>query len=115
MNLEELKDKFIKKIIDEYDSFVKELKEQDPEVIIDRAYEHVCKQEMVYIYENKDLSEQELKALLKCPNVLSDCYDEWLKTDANFNELLEYALDNSTEHIVDDYKKELKSKNRDSR
>ena len=115
MNLEELKEKFIKKINDEYDSFVKELKEQEPEVIIDRAYEHVCKQEMVYIYENKDYTEQELKALLKCSNVLSDCYDEWLKTDANFNELLEFAVANSTEHIVDDYKRDLRKKSKESR
>ena len=115
MNLEELKEKFIKKINDEYDSFVKELKEQELEVIIDRAYEHVCKQEMVYIYENKDFTEQELKALLKCSNVLSDCYDEWLKTDANFNELLEFAVNNSTEHIVDDYKRDLRKKSKESR
>lgn len=113
--MEELKERFIQKINDEFKAFVEELKKYEPEVIMDKAYEHVCKQEMVFIYENKDFSEQEYKALLKCSNVLDDCYDEWLKTDANFNELLEYALDNSTEHIVDDYKKELKSKNRDSR
>lgn len=115
MNLEGLKNKLIKKINNEYDIFIKELKQKEPEEIIDRAYEHVCKQEMVYIYENKDFSEQEYKALLKCPNILADCYDEWLKTDANFNELLEYAVDNSTEHIVNDFKRELKHKSRESR
>lgn len=66
MKLEELKEKFIKKINEEYDNFVKVLKELDAEEIIDRAYEHVCKQEKVYIYENKDFSEEEYKALLKC-------------------------------------------------
>lgn len=40
MNLEELKEKFIKKINDEYDSFVKELKKQEAEVIIDMDCQH---------------------------------------------------------------------------
>lgn len=48
--MEKLKDKVIQKINNEYDNFVKELKQCDPEEIIDRAYEHVCKQEMLYIY-----------------------------------------------------------------
>ena len=113
--MEKLKDKVVQKINNEYNNFVKELKQCNPEEIIDRAYEHVCKQEMLYIYENMDLSYQECKALLRCPNVLDDCYDEWLKTDANFNELLRLAADNSLEHIVDDYKREVKEKNRESR
>ena len=110
-SIENLKEKLREKINKEYYNFVTELKKLEAKEIIDRAYEYVCKQEMIYIYENKEFSEQEYKALLKCTDVLSDCYDEWLKTDANFNELLEYAVDNSTEHILDDFKQKIKQKN----
>lgn len=48
-SIEELKEKLRGKINKEYDNFVKELKKLDAEEIIDRAYEYVCKQEMIYI------------------------------------------------------------------
>lgn len=69
----------------------------------------------MYCFEKQVLSISDYKALLKCPNILEDCYDEWLKTDANFNEVLEFAVENSIEHIKEDYKKELKSKNKEAR
>ena len=70
---------------------------------------------MLYAFEKKDLSINECKSLLKCPNILDDCYDEWLKSDGNFNEMLEYSVDNSIEHIEEDFKIEQKHKNKDSR
>ena len=33
----------------------------------------------------------------------------------NFNEMLEYAVENSIEHITEDFKREQKQKNKDSR
>lgn len=98
------------KLTNEYNDFINELKKERPQVIIERAYEKVCKEEMVYAFDKKSLSANECKALLKCPNILEDCYDEWLKSDGNFNEILEYAIDNSIEHIVDDFKREQKNK-----
>ena len=110
-----LKQRVHEKLTNEYNDFIEEMKKERPEVIIERAYEKVCKQEMLYAFEKKDLSINECKSLLKCPNILNDCYDEWLKCDGNFNEMLEYAVDNSIEHIEEDFKIEQKQKNKDSR
>ena len=110
-----LKQRVQEKLTNEYNDFISELKNERPEVIIERAYEKVCKEEMLYVFEKKDLSAKEYKSLLKCSNILSDCYDEWLKSDGNFNEMLEYAVDNSIEHIVEDYKREMKEKNKNTR
>ena len=110
-----LKQRVQEKLTNEYNDFISELKKEKPEVIIERAYEKVCKEEMIYVFEKKDLSASECKSLLKCSNILSDCYDEWLKSDGNFNEMLEYAVDNSIEHIVDDYKREMKQKKKEIR
>ena len=112
---DKLKQRVQEKVTNEYNDFISELKNERPEVIIERAYEKVCKEEMLYVFEKKDLSAKEYKSLLKSSNILSDCYDEWLKSDGNFNEMLEYAVDNSIEHIVEDYKREMKEKNKNSR
>lgn len=110
-----LKQRVQEKLVNEYNDFISELKNERPDVIIERAYEKVCKEEMVYAFEKKDLSANECKALLKCPNILNDCYAEWLKSDGNFNEMLDYSIDNSIEHITEDFKREQKHKNKDSR
>lgn len=110
-----LKQRVQEKITNEYNDFINELKNERPDVIIERAYEKVCKEEMVYAFEKKDLSATECRALLKCPNVLNDCYSDWLNSDGNFNEMLEYTIDNSVEDITKDYKREQKNKNKDSR
>ena len=110
-----LKQRVQEKITNEYNDFIEELKKERPEVIIERAYEKVCKEEMLYVFVKNDLSVNECKSLLKCSNILDDCYSEWLKSDGNFNEMLEYAVENSIEHITEDFKREQKQKNKDSR
>ena len=110
-----LKQRVQEKITNEYNDFIEELKKERPEVIIERAYEKVCKEEMLYVFEKNDLSVNECKSLLKYSNILDDCYSEWLKSDGNFNEMLEYAVENSIEHITEDFKREQKQKNKDSR
>ena len=110
-----LKDQLDKKIDKEFNDFIQELKRCKPEVILERAYEKVSKEEMIYKIKDRDYSLGELKALLKTDGILDECYDEWLKSDGNFNEVLEYAVDKRIELIKDDYKDNLKknkSKNR---
>lgn len=106
--LEELKQKFNNKIDKEYEEFIAELKQCPPQVILERAYEKVSKEEMVYKIKDKDYTVSDLKALLKTDGILQECYDEWLKSDGNFNEVLEYAVDERIDLIIDDYKEKNK-------
>lgn len=106
-----MKQQLSEKIDNEYKELVEDLKQCTPEVILERAYEKVSKEEMTYKIKDKEYSIIELKALLKRKNILAECYDEWLESDGNFNEVLEYAIDTRIELIVADYKEE-KSKNR---
>lgn len=103
------------KITNEYNDYIENLKNEKPEVIIEKAYEKVCKEEIIYLFEEKDLSVQECKALLKCPNILDECYDNWLNCDSNFKEILEYSVDISIDHILEDFKENLKDKNKNAR
>lgn len=106
--LEELKQKFDDKIDNEYKEFIEELKQCSPQVILERAYEKVSKEEMVYKIKDKDYTVSDLKALLKTEEILQECYDEWLKSDGNFNEVLEYAVDERIDLIIDDYEERNK-------
>lgn len=112
---DKLFDKVNEKVVKEYNDFIDNLKQLSPNQIIDKAYEKICKEEFVYKLENKNLSETELKAILKSPNFLSECYEEWLGSDGNFNELLEYSMENAIEQLVNDFKQETKEKNKESR
>lgn len=113
--IENLKKQLEEKVNAEFKDFVENLKKCEPETIIDRAYEKVSKEEMIYKIIDKDYDKTELKALLKTEGILQECYDEWLKSDGNFNEVLEYAVDNRIDLIVEDYKKKQAKESRESR
>lgn len=112
---QELKQRFEAKVNREFKEFVEELKQNEPEVIVNTAYELVSKEEMIYKITEKDYTTSELKALLKTDGILDECYDEWLKSDGNFNEILEYAVDKRIEIILDDYEQKSNQKHRESR
>lgn len=107
-NLEELKEKLSEKLNNEFKNFIDNLKLCTPEVIIERAYEKVSKEEMIYKIKDKHYTVADLKALLKVDEILQECYDEWLKSDFNFNEVLEYAVDERIDSIIDEYKEKNK-------
>jgi len=113
--LEKLEIQLSKKLINEYNTFIENLVSLKPEEIIEKSYEKVCKEEFVYSFEKQKLSISECKALLKKDGILQECYDEWMKSDGNFNEMLEYSVDNVVDHITQDYEKNKKNKDKGAR
>ena len=112
---EELRKKLNEKIDKEFNDFIAELRRCSSQVIIERAYEKVSKEEMIYKIKDKDYTITELKALLKKDNILEECYDEWLKADGNFNEFLDYAVEKRIAIIVDNYKENIRKNGQESR
>ena len=109
-------DKLQQKLELELQNFKEYVKERGVDFAIDKAYELTVKQEVIdcLMYDNK-LSKEQIKALLKFDNVLDDCYDEWLKTDGNLREHLNFSVDKSVNHITDDYKKDKIKANKEAR
>lgn len=103
------------KLVKEYNEFMEKLVNSTVEDIIASSYEKVCKEEFVYLFEHQNLSAEEYKALLKCPNILNDCYNEWLGCDGALNEKLEYPLEQSIKNITNDYKEKTIKRNKESR
>ena len=82
------------------------MKEHGIDFAIDKAYELTIKQEIIdSIIYDRTLSEKEIEILLKCDNVLDQCYDEWLKSDGNIRDTLNFVVDERVDFIIDDYSK----------
>ena len=100
-----LKRELEEKISKELKDFKENLMQCEPKTIMDRAYELVTKEEMTYKITEKDYSISELKTLLGTDGILDECYDEWLDSDSNFNEVLEYAVNSRIESILEENNK----------
>lgn len=112
-NTSKLKDELMKKLENEYSEFKEQFMSLSPKEAVDNAYELVVKQEILDSF-NYDMSydKEELQALLKQNNLLSQAYDEWLSADGNLRVALEYSIDNVIEMAVKDGQ-ELQLSNKD--
>ena len=101
------KDRLQQKLEQELEDYKSYIKEQGIDFAIEKAYELTVKQEIIdcLIYDNNFTKEQ-ITALLKCDNILEQCYDEWLKSDGNLKDTLTFVVDDRVELIIDDYSKE---------
>lgn len=95
-----LKDKLSIKIVNEYNDFIRELYKLSPEEIVDKSYEKVAKEEIVYIVEENDYSDEKYKLMLNEEDLLDGLYNEWLTSDGNFNELLGYSIERFVNYLV---------------
>lgn len=68
------------KVTAEYVKFIKNMKKQSVEYIIDSAYEILWKDNITQFIENESpmLSKKQYVALLSANNTLGEIYDEWL-------------------------------------
>lgn len=109
-------DELIQKLEQELKEYKKYVKEQGVDFAVDKAYELTVKQEIIdCIAYDSNLSQEQRKALLKCDNVLDECYDEWLSNDGNLRGDLNFSVDKSVNYITADYKKEKIKTNKEAR
>ena len=100
MNTQQLKQQLNEKLQNEYDDFIERLKSLPPEQIIESSYEKVFKEEFTITVQYKDLSKQEIKALLKMDYPLDSLYREWLKNDLSYIPLIEDTVDDHTNKMM---------------
>ncbi len=99
------------KVQAEYDAFIEELKQMKPEEVIDRAYEKVCKENMVSVIQENNLTPSEAKALCREKYPLDYMYQEWRDADVSEMQMLRDSIDDTAKKAV----KEMKDKQRESR
>lgn len=100
-----------KKLAQEHDDFINNLKTKTPEQIIEASYEKVIKDDLLSIFEYTDFSQTEAKALYKLDKPLDALYQEWLHNDFSYMDMLRDTIDNRIESAV----KDMKINSRDSR
>lgn len=93
MNTNKLKEKLDIKIQQEYDKFIEKLMELSPKEIIERSYEKIFKEEIISMIQGKELSKSEIIALLKVDYPLDALYQEWLKTDLSYVQMVDETFD----------------------
>lgn len=111
--IKELKERLYDKVVKELQDFKEKLKKESPEQIIQSSYKLLCMEEMKDYLTERDYSKFELKILVKREDLLEECYDDWLKCDGNFREVLEYSIDDTVDLIRDNEVK--KQRNKDAR
>lgn len=102
-----MEESLYKKLEDELKDFKVLIREKGIDYAIDRAYELTVKQEIIdSIKFDSILSKTEIKALLSRENLLNELYDDWLSTDGNMREHINFSVDDSIRFITNEYKKE---------
>lgn len=97
------------KVQDEYSTFIKKLKGLSPDEIIEHSYEKVFKEDLAMALSEKSLSSNEAKAMLSLKYPLDALYQEWMKTDISYMDMLSDIVDYKVESTV----KEMKKQNRE--
>ena len=83
------------KVQAEYDAFISELKSTPAEEVIKKSYEKVIKEEMVCICEFANFDRKEAKALYLEKYPLDRMYQDWLKSDVSYMDMLRDSVDDS--------------------
>ena len=112
---EELKEKLFEKLETELEDFEQKLKQKTVDEILESAYELTVKREIIGEIKEKNLDEDELKALLKEDNLLSEFYEDWRNSDGRLGEEISYTMDDTIDIVVKEYEKEKNIKNKESR
>lgn len=86
----------------EQNAFIAKLKSYPPEVILDRAYEKVVRDDFLMVMESMDLSTPQLKALLSLEKTVASLYDEWLDNNFSYMDMVRDTLEyGATKHLKD--------------
>ena len=112
---EELKEKLFAKLETELKNFEQKLKQKTVDEKLESAYELTVKREIISEIKGKNLDEDELKALLKEDNLLSEFYEDWRNSDGRLGEEISYTMDETIDIVVKEYEKEKNIKNKESR
>ena len=112
MNNEQLREKLYSRMNSELAEFERELLQKSQQQILDRSYEYISKKSIVTEIEyGRNLSNEQLKAMLKLKAPLEVLYEEWIDTDGSESQMIR--------DVIYDFSKEeaerIKEKEKNSR
>ena len=90
--------------------FFENLKHLPPEKIIQSAYEKVMRDDILMLFESDFLDAKQVKELLRLEYPLSACYNEWLKNDCSYMDMLRDTVDDFSKELVKESEQAKKKK-----
>ncbi len=114
MNEMDIRKKLYEKMQNEYNDFIEEMKNNEPQFIVNNAYQIVIKEELVAMFypESEQYDIDEIKALNKTKNPLEELYQGWMDSDAGIHSVLEDNVSDTIEEIQKEQREKKKDRER---
>lgn len=114
MNEMDIRKKLYEKMQNEYNDFIEEMKNNEPQFIVNNAYQIVIKEELVAMFypESEQYVIDEIKALNKTKNPLEELYQGWMDSDAGIHSVLEDNVSDTIEEIQKEQREKKKDRER---
>lgn len=114
MNEMDIRKKLYEKMQKEYNDFIEETKNNEPQFIVNNAYQIVIKEELVAMFypESEQYDIDEIKALNKTKNPLEELYQGWMDSDAGIHSVLEDNVSDAIEEIQKQQREKKKDRER---
>lgn len=114
MNEMDIRKKLYEKMQKEYNDFIEEMKNNEPQFIVNNAYQIVIKEELVAMFypESEQYDIDEIKALNKTKNPLEELYQGWMDSDAGLHSVLEDNVFDTIEEIQKEQREKKKDRER---
>ncbi len=110
MDEKKIRNELYEKLEKEFRDFIEEMKNNEPEVIVNSAYQITMKEEFVSMFypESEQYDIEEIKALNKTKNPLEELYQGWMDSDAGIHSVLEDSVSITLEDLVRQQKEKKK-------
>jgi hypothetical protein len=90
--IDEINTALYKKMSEEQENFIRELKQSTPEIIIESAYEIVIREDILLSVEENEIPVSKAKQLLKLEKPLDSIYQECLRNDYSHMDMIEDTI-----------------------
>jgi len=100
MTGEELQAKLSQRINAELEQYRRWLLGQPPDEILRHASEYTVRADILYALDGSELTDRQLKALLKSPQPLADIFDAWQNWDSRYIDDLRDAMADHADTVI---------------
>lgn len=100
MTNEELSTKLYERLFAEQEKYRRWLLSQPPDAILDHAAKYSVREDIVMCMEDLELTDAQVKALLKSPSPLADVYREWNKTETRHMDDVRSVIEARADDVI---------------
>jgi hypothetical protein len=100
MTNKELNITLYNRLLDEQMEWKKWLLSQNPEEVLNHAYEYTSREDIILALEYTDLSDEQCLALLKSPCPLADIFKEFERMESDHMDEIRQSIESRADHAI---------------